>query len=87
MMNTFQPRRRLVVQIQTKAGCFERTATVQDAQAALRLQGLEVAPRETVDWSSDYPGKSKLRRRICELQQRVADLQHLLRSRSQGLSR
>lgn len=81
------PIRRLIIRVHTKSGCVDRTATIQDAQDVLRHHGLEVTTRDTVDWSPDYPGRSKLRGRICELQQRVSDLQHLLRSRSSGLSR
>lgn len=92
MMNNWetklrQPLPKILLRTETRTGHIDRPATVRDIREFLLPLGLDLITQDALSWGTRFIRQARTLTRICELQQRVADLQHLLRSRSQGLSR
>lgn len=82
-----EPLPRILLRTETQAGRIDRPATVRDIREFLLPLGLDLVTKDALNWGTRFIRQARNLTRICELQQRVADLQHLLRSRHQGLSR
>lgn len=75
------PRPRVLLRTQTDEGHVDRPATLADVREFLQAVGLDLTTRDALAWGTRFVKQAKGLTRICELQQRVSDLQHLLRTR------
>lgn len=82
-----QPLPQILLRTETRSGPVDRPATLRDVREFLLPLGLDIITQDALAWGTRFVRQARNLTRICELQQRVSDLQHLLRSRSSGLSR